>query len=142
MPFINKSDIVAAMYDDELNVITRKNETVIATAINIAIAETKLYLSDRFNTDIIFSQLGEARNAMLVGICTDIAIYKLIAASAAGQSWQDRKDRYDRAIAVLKMIQKAEIVADLPCKVVATTTSSKNGSVNIISEPKRKNSFL
>jgi phage gp36-like protein len=139
MAFITRSDIITALYEDELGVITRKNETVFATTIDIAIAEAKLYLTDRYDCKLIFAQLGEARNMMLVNICIDICIYKLIAASAAGQSYQDRKDRYDRAIAILKMIQKAEIVADLPAKPISAGVNRV--TVTILSEPKRRNNL-
>lgn len=134
--YINKPDLLTAITEEELEEIARVNYNLVYNAIAIAVDEVRAYLFDEFDVDYIFSQTDGNRNMMLVNCCVDIAIYVLVSRCQAGIDLTDRKERYDRAKAWLRMVQKTEIYADLMRK---ETTIQKHFSHN--SNPKRSNYF-
>lgn len=134
--YINKPDLLTSIIEQELEEIARDDYNLVYNAIAIAVDEARAYLFDEFDVEDIFSKTGQDRNQMLVSCCIDIAIYVLVSRCQAGMDLSDRKDRYDRAKAWLKMVQKTEIYADLKRKEV---TEQKHISYN--SNPKRVNYF-
>lgn len=134
--YINKPDLLTAILEEELEEIVRNDYNLVYSAIAIAVDEARAYLFDSFDVDAVFAMTGLDRNQMLVSCCVDIAIYVMVSRCQAGMDLTDRKDRYDRAKAWLKMVQRTEIYADLPRREV---TEQKHISYN--SNPKRGNYF-
>lgn len=112
--FIAKADLYTQILEDELTEITRDDDTLVNSAISAAIAEMKTYLYDNYDIEAIFSATGDDRHDLLVNFAADIAIWHLVARCQAGISIDDRKSRYDRAVAWLKTVKKSENYPDLP----------------------------
>lgn len=136
MPFLAKSDLSLSILTDELDEITRGTDAIVTEAIDSATGEAKTYLFDSYDTDAIFSATGSNRNAMVVQVVRDIAIYRIVASCQAGINMDDRQERYDAAIAWLRMVKKQETFPDLPVRAVTKQTIVRSGS-----KPKRGNYF-
>lgn len=136
MAFIHKGDLFLSILKEELEEITRGDDTIVASAIFSAESEMRTYLFDTFDVDAIFSTTGAERHQLLVNLCVDIAIYLLVARLQAGQYVDDRKDRYERAIKFLKASAKTEMYNDLPRRDNTVQTHVTTGS-----NPKRVNYF-
>lgn len=128
MAFLAKSDLLLYILVDELDEITRGDDTLVLSAIMSAEAEARMYLYDSFDVDAIFSKTGEQRHALLVNLVADMAIYLLMARGQAGQDVEDRKDRYDRAKKFLTAAAKTEEYADLPRRVATVQNHISYGS--------------
>lgn len=136
MAFIHKGDLFLSILKEELEEITRGDDTIVASAIFSAESEMRTYLFDTFDVDAIFSTTGAERHQLLVNLCVDIAIYLLVARLQAGQYVDDRKDRYERAIKFLKASAKTEMYNDLPRRENTVQTHVTTGS-----NPKRVNYY-
>lgn len=134
--FIEKADLLTKILEDELEEITREDNTLITAAIGSAIQEMDTWLYDSYVTETIWEQTGDGRNKLLIDLGTDIALYLLVARVQAGQDVADRKDRYDRAIRLLKQIQKSETYANLPRR-----EDTKQEHISYGSRLKRNNYF-
>jgi hypothetical protein len=136
MAFLNKADLYVTILEDELNEITRSDDTLITAACSAAVAEMKVYLNDSYDVNVIFSSTGTARHQLLLNLGADMAVYFIVARCMAGQDLEDRKSRYDRAVKTLKAFQKSETYADLPRREV---TAQKH--ISFKSNGKRSNYF-
>jgi phage gp36-like protein len=112
--FIDKTDIIKEIRTEELDVISRYDDTLVQFGIDAAIAEMKSYLARLFLVDLIFSQTGSNRHPLLVNFAVDIAIYVMVSTAQPGQDLEDRRARYKRAIDWLKQVKSGEITSDLP----------------------------
>lgn len=136
MSFITRADLLTYILDDELTEITRSNTAVVTAAMDAATAEARMYLFDTFDADTIFSATGASRNALLVQLVSDMAIWKTVASCYAGQDRSDRLERYEQAVKWLKAAAKTEIYADLPRRENKATAEKK---ITVGSNPKRGN---
>lgn len=136
MAFLAKSDLLLYILVDELDEITRGDDTLVLSAILSAVAEARMYLYDSFEVDQIFNKTGDDRHALLVNLVADIAIYLLVSRVQAGQDVEDRKARYDRARKFLLAAAKTEDYADLPRRTETVQTHIVSGS-----NPKRANYY-
>jgi Protein of unknown function (DUF1320) len=118
--FIDKIDLLPLILEDELDEITRGDNTLILAAIASAEAEVRAYLYDSFDTAIIFAKTGTDRNQLLVTAIADIAIYHICARCQAGQDLAHRQDRHDRAVSIIKQTIKTEYYPDLERRAPAT----------------------
>lgn len=134
--FLTKSDLRIGITESELNAIVGNDDTIIATICSVAIAEMRTYLYDNYNVDNIFNTTGSNRHQMLLNLGVDIAIYLIVARCQVGVDNGDKKARYDRAISILKQLQKSTLYSDLPRRENTTQTH-----INVSSNPKRSNYF-
>lgn len=134
---ITKNDLLTGILEEELDEITRDDDTLISSAIAAAVAESRMYLFDSFDVDLIFAKTGAARHALLVQLLRDISIYYIVSRCQAGQEMSDRAARYERAIEWLKRVAKTEVYTDLPRRVETRQEHIKWGSVG----QKRSNHF-
>jgi len=136
MAFLSKSDLLPYILVDELDEITRGDDTLVLSAIMSAEAEARMYLYDSFDVDQVFATSGSGRHQLLVNLVADIAIYLLVSRVQAGQDVEDRKARYDRALKFLRAAAKTDEYADLPRR---ETTVQKH--IGFGSNPKRCNYY-
>lgn len=136
MAFLLKTDLYAKILQDELNEITRGDDTLINQAIAAAESEMRGYLFDTFNVDEIFAQTGGDRHALLIDFGADIVIYILVSRLQSGQDIADRESRYDRAVSWLKAASKTQHYNDLPRREATEQKHISYGSL-----PKRSNRF-
>lgn len=113
MAFITISELKTHLYTENVDVINRGDDTITQSAIDAAIAEAKSYLG-AYDAATIFARTGSARNALLVVFVKDIAAWHFLVLCNAGTELQLRQDRYERAIAWLKAVQKGDVNPDLP----------------------------
>ncbi len=136
MAFINKADLYLKILQDELDEITRTDDTLVVQACTAAVSEMRGYLFDAFDVDEIFAKTGSDRHALLVDFGCDIAVYLIVSRIQAGQDVEDRAKRYDRAKAWLKGAAKTELYNDLPRRVATEQKHISYGS-----NAKRSNYF-
>jgi len=136
MSYLTKEELGTHLYAENIEAITRGDDTLILAAIDTATQEAKGYLA-AFDITAIFAATGSNRNALLLTFVKDIAAWHLINLCNAGSDFKLRQDRYERAIAWLRGVQKGEISPDLP----ATTTAEVKASIRFGSNEKRNQHF-
>lgn len=105
MAYAAQSDITELYGEDALFVADHDRDGVadagaVARALDAASAEIDSYLAARYDLPL------EGSHAVLTQLCVDIALYRM--ASAADVMTEERRRRYDDAIAALKRLSKGE----------------------------------
>jgi len=135
--FLTPEELKTHLYGENVDAITRDDDTIVTASVDGAIAEAKGYLGD-YNTDTIFGATGSNRNALLLIFVKDIAVWHLINLSNPGIDFELRQKRYDAAIAWLKGVQKGVVTPDLPKTAISETNP---GTISYGSNPKRIQHF-
>jgi phage gp36-like protein len=138
MAFLSQEELKTHLYAENINVISRDDETILQAAIDAACQEAKSYLA-AYNTTEIFAAVGSDRNALLLIFIKDIAVWHFINLCNAGTELQLRQDRYERAIDWLKAVQRGDVSPDLP-KIIEDG-KEKNGIITFGSNPKKNQHF-
>lgn len=112
--FITDADYKAIIGTQALQVISQATADVRETAETEAIEEISGYLRPKYDVAEIFTATGDERNAQIVMICCDIALYHMSASLPQRMGAEVRQTRYDRAIQWLSDVQRGKIVPDLP----------------------------
>lgn len=102
MAFLSKDDIIQDVYSEVLEAITRGDDGRIDTAIGMAMGEAQNFLGIKYDTEDIYSQEGDDRNATVLRIVKDIAIFRLY--SVLESTPEDVQIRYDNARRDLELI--------------------------------------
>ena len=137
--YLSNDEIKTHLYSDNVEVITRGDETIVTAAVDAAVSEAKGYLS-AFDRDAIFGALAENRNALLLTFVKDIASWHLLNLCNAGSDMKLRQDRYDRAVEWLKAVQKGNVSPDLPVITATDGTATVQG-ITFGSNEKRESHF-
>ena len=130
MPYASQANLVERYGQDTLLVVAdRDNDDipdadVIAQALSDATAEIDAFLAAKYSLPL------PTVPDVLVRLCSDIAIYRL--ASDALQATEERRQRYDDAIALLKAIARGDASLGIP-----EPPPSSNGGVTLVSEGRR-----
>lgn len=125
------------LYNENVEVIHRGDETILQAAIDAAIAEARGYLK-AYDVAATFAATGSSRNALLLTFVKDIATWHFLVLCNAGVELELRQDRYDRAINWLKAVQRGDVAADLPAD---TSDNAVTGAIIFGSNPKRSQHF-
>ena len=134
--FITDEDYTVVIGPDALKTLSQASPENRRNAELRAIEEISGYLRPVYDCSRTFAAEGEERNAYLVMITADIALYHL-AASLPGKMGLDiRRPRYDQAIEWLKSVQGGTVTPDLP--LVESADGSESFSAIFSSEPKSK----
>ncbi len=136
--FIAVEELTTHLYQENIDVIARADNTIVMAAIDTATQEAKGYLSD-YDRDEIFSQVGSNRNALLLTLVKDVAVWHFINLSNAGSDMELRQLRYERAIDWLKSVRRGDVTPDLP-KLI-DDTGKVRGGVIAGSNPKKTQHF-
>lgn len=136
--FLTVEDLKTHLREEHTELISRADETIVTAALSGAIAEAKGYLTG-YDTEAIFSAVGDDRDPLLLIFCKDIAVYHLINLCAVGNYYERREKRYEQALAWLKGVQKGDIVPDLPRK--QTEEGESAGPFYLSSNKKRITHF-
>ncbi len=141
MAFLTTDELGTHLYSENIETITRYDETILMAAIDAAIAEAYGYLG-AYNREKIFNAHDDERNALLLTFVKDIAVWHFICLSNAGVDMQLRQNRYERAIDWLKAVQRAEIKPNLPTLEDSDGDGKPDGGEYIFgSNPKRSQHF-
>lgn len=114
MKFLNKEDFNVVCDDNTLSVIHQQSDANFDKAEAYAIEEVSSYLRSRYDIDKALS--GTNRNAQLVMILCDIALYHLISWLPKRIGFEIREIRYKSAIAWLKDVAKGNASPNIPTK--------------------------
>ena len=113
MPFITPDELRTHLYRESVTAISRDDETLVTAAIDAAVQEAYSYLG-AYDRARIFAAEGPERNALLLVLVKDIAVWHFINLCNAGTELQLRQSRYERAVAWLRQVQKGEVKPFLP----------------------------
>ncbi len=111
--YISPRELETHLYRENIDVISREDETNLMAAIDAAIQEAYGYLGS-YDRDKIFGARGKERNALLLVFVKDIAVWHFVNLCNAGTDLQLRQDRYERAVAWLRQVQKGDVTPALP----------------------------
>lgn len=123
--FINKEEMRSVIYSYQMDEITEHDDTIILMAISSAINEVRSYLTPsnqrqwsdgrtRYDADAVFAQRGEARDALIVELCKDIALYRICRLSNADIIYDHVRERYNNATDYLTKVADGKITLHLP----------------------------
>ena len=137
--FIQAQELKSVIYNHQLQQIVDGDDTIVEMGISAAEQETKSYLSVTYDCDRIFSATGTDRNALIIELVKDIALYKIIRLANVDIIYEHAKERYDRAIEYLDRVASGKLAPNLPLK------TSENGTAqtrfHIVSNSKFRHSF-
>lgn len=123
--FLKDTDYAVLIRNEIKNILLENyTETKLQSAEQMAIAQIKNYLAGRYDVEFIFTPLlppveGEGeqldiRNAFIVMITIDCALYHLYCSLAPNKIPEHRSNRYQDALEWLKMMAEGKGNADLP----------------------------
>lgn len=138
MIYVVDDDYNKVIKDDILDRVLQGNPAYLWDAERATKSEIEGYLSSRYDTTAIFSQTGANRNSYLVMIFVDIVLYHIHSRINPRQIPEIRVDRYERAIAWLKMVTKGEVTPDLP---TLPSEQNETSAIGWGSKQKRCNDF-
>nr|DAS12018.1 MAG TPA: head to tail adaptor [Caudoviricetes sp.]DAT39269.1 MAG TPA: head to tail adaptor [Caudoviricetes sp.] len=113
--FLTTQELSTHLYQEQISVISRSDETLLTAAIDGAVAEAKSYLGD-YDCEHIFSREGADRHPLLLIFIKDMAVWHFICLCNAGTLLEFREKRYNDAKAWLSAVQKGNLSPDLPTK--------------------------
>lgn len=115
--FLKQEDYTALIRNEIKDILLENySESKLQAAEQMAIQQVKNYLSGRYDVDTIFTTTNSDRNAHIVMVVLDCALYHLYTSTVPKRMPDIRSQRYQDAIDWLKMVGKGEISADLPLK--------------------------
>lgn len=136
--FLTTEEIKTHLTAETVLVVSGGDDTLLQAAIDGAVVEAKGYLG-AYDTDAVFSATGSGRNQLLLIFVKDIAAWHFLNLCNAGAEFKVRQDRYERAIAWLKGVQKSEIDPDLPAR--SSDEQELPGGIMYGSNPRREQHF-
>lgn len=101
--FLEKADLGQSIYTEVLDAISRADQTFIDDNIGRAVEEVDGFLNQKYDTETLWLQQGDARNKVIKGICIDIALYHIH--SVTEETPVIIRERYDNAMQLLKAIR-------------------------------------
>lgn len=144
MAYLVKADLASHLYSENIDEITRADDTKVTTAINAAIAEAKGYLS-RYNVVKLFDDADAdfVDDPALEDHVKSIAVWKLLRLCNVNIPLEVMRTNFEDAIAWLKDVQKGMVDPDgWPYKDDNADTGYVEGStIQISSNDKRTNHF-
>ncbi|WP_136464933.1 phage protein Gp36 family protein [Flagellimonas onchidii] len=119
--FITDQDYSALLRDEIKDILLEDyTDAKLYRAEDMAISQIKNYLFGRYNTDAIFKPRADGepdgRNAHIVMVTIDCAVYHLYTSLAPNKIPQHRADRYQDVLNWLKDVSRGKAMADLPKK--------------------------
>lgn len=113
MAFITAKELETHLYKEDIDTISREDETILTAAVDAAIEEAYGYLG-AYDRKKIFEATEGKRNPLLLIFVKDIAVWHFINLCNAGCDLELREKRYDRAVSWLRQVQRGETTANLP----------------------------
>lgn len=113
--FIEIDELRSVMYSYQLDTIIENDNTIAVMAINSAVSEMKSYLNPsnqkqwndgrpQYDVNKIFGAQGVDRDALILELCKDIALYRICRLANVDIIHEHVKERYDRAIDWLEKV--------------------------------------
>jgi phage gp36-like protein len=102
--YIEYYDLTLGVHKETLDVLVRTPENA-ENAIMEAMSEVESYLSQRYDIAAEFKKTGSARTEMVVKLVRDIALYNCYSIHNPVAMPEVRRQKYEDAIAFLKLCQ-------------------------------------
>jgi phage gp36-like protein len=117
--FIKDTDYAVLIRNEIKNILLENyTENKLLSAEQMAIAQIKNYLAGRYDVTAIFTPAvdneDDTRNAFVVMIVIDCALYHLYCSIAPNKIPEHRSNRYQDALEWLKLMVEGKGNADLP----------------------------
>lgn len=117
--FIEATELKTELYRYQVEQISDNDDTITQMAIAAAEQEVRSYLNGnpegtslRYNTKKIFEATGAGRNALIVSLVKDVAVWHFLQLCQVDVLFSAVRDRYDRAIDYLKRLNKGSVNLD------------------------------
>ena len=136
MSYLTIGEIKTHLYEEQIEVITNGDDTLLQSAIDAAQAEAKGYLR-AFDISAEMQKAGNERNALLLIFLKDIAVWHFINICNVQTDLGVRYERYKRAVDWLKAVQKGDVGPDLE----PLSEDKQTGVILFNSNKKRNNHF-
>lgn len=142
MAYLVKADLETHIYGENINEITRNDDTKVEKAINAAIAEAKSYLS-KYDLSKLFADPPDPDDENLKNKVKDLACWHLVKLSNPNINLELFRTGYEDAVAWLTKIMKGQADPQgWPYRVDdANTPYNESGTISWNSNPKRTNNF-
>jgi phage gp36-like protein len=142
---IVKTDLYTRLYEEVINEITRDDDSIVANAIDNAIAEAKMYLS-QFELIALFGSVENDTAATftdkaLSNLLKDIAAWQLVSLCNVAVNYEAIRSRYKDAIATLTKIQSGQVNPMWPYRNPENDTAPDPLNITIQSNPLRNNYY-
>lgn len=129
--FIKDTDYDVLIRTEIKNILLENySDTKLQSAEQMAISQIKNYLAGRYDVGLIFTPTAigteDVRNAYIVMITIDCALYHLYCSIAPNKIPEHRKHRYQDVIEWLKLMVEGKGNADLPLIKDETTGEVKD----------------
>lgn len=141
MRFIQEDDYKTVVGAEVINLLNNHNARWLQ-AEHIAIAQIKNHLAGLYDVEGIFEAQGDKRDAYMVMIVLDIAIYHLYTSVAPNNIPEYRAQRYEDALTWLNKAGKSQVGTTLPKKKLSTSSEDddiSNSSIQFKSKFKPEN---
>lgn len=123
--FLEYTDYRVVAGEAAFKTISQAEPDVVAQAEREAVEEICGYLRPKYDVEAVFAAEGAARNAHIVMICADMALYHMVASQPQRMGYEIRETRYRRAVKWLEDVASGKVVPDLP---VAGAGGPEDGS--------------
>ena len=114
--FIEISELSTVAAEYKVEEITDYDSSIAQQCILAAVKRVRRLLSGRYDVDSIFTATGEERDAELVEICKNIALWFLVRRCNVDILYNRVKETYDRDMAYLRELKEGSIPSDLPLR--------------------------
>ena len=131
--FLEIQEMSTVIMEYRLQEIAEYDDTIVQACILAAVQRVTRLLSGRYDVEKIFSATGDERDAELLEITKNIALWFLCRRCNVDILYNRVKEAYDRDMAYLKELMKGDIPSVLPLR---ETDGHPVGAVRFGSNPK------
>jgi phage gp36-like protein len=125
MAFLTPQELNTVAYSYKVEEITEADDSIVLQAIETATIEVQGYLRPNnkkeyadgrvvYDVSAVFAASGTNRNALILQYTKICALWHLIILCNVDIIYENVKERYDRTIDYLKMVNKGDVTLDLP----------------------------
>lgn len=136
--FLEIQEMSTVIMEYRLQEIAEYDDTIVQACILAAVQRVTRLLSGRYDVEKIFSATGDERDAELLEITKNIALWFLCRRCNVDILYNRVKEAYDRDMAYLKELMKGDIPSGLP---LCETDGHPVGAVRFGSNPKFRHSW-
>lgn len=112
--FLEYADYRVVAGEAAFKAITQAQPELVEQAEREAVEEISGYLRPKYDTEAVFAAVGEERNAQVVMVAADMALYHMVASQPQRMGYEIRETRYRRAVKWLEDVAAGKVVPDLP----------------------------
>jgi phage gp36-like protein len=117
--FLEKAELKTVSTDEIINKIINNDDSIVTDIILESIDVVSTYLYQYFDTEVIFSKIGDERNKTVVKHLKGIVIYEIYNRRTKITN-EAAKSRYDEAMLWLEKVSEGKIKPPLPIRNIDT----------------------